>query len=310
MARAWLVGVMVVTGLAWGGPGLAQSKKARVRAHKAKAFDLFEKGDYAAGISEMEKAHALIPHPGFLLNIAVAYDRWPGHCEESLQTFERFFMECEDCKLLAGARKKHAEVESTCRVVVSIRSTPDGARVAVNGAFRGKTPFTTRLLPGTYAIVLDLSEHDRATATLEVERGKPRELELELVRKKIEPPPPPPPITVVTEPEPHGPSPFTWVAFGIGGAGLITGATFTGLAMQDLDREEEARRTPLPKAEIEALQRRAKRDAIIAHVGYGVAVAGAAAGVLLFFFTRGDAEPKLAVAPSLGPGSIGVAGSF
>ena len=68
--------------------------------------------------------------------------------------------------------------------------------------------------------------------------------------------------------------------------------------------------TPLPKAEIEALQRRAKRDAIIAHVGYGVAAAGAAAGVLLFFFTRGGPEPELAVAPSIGPGSIGVAGSF
>jgi hypothetical protein len=220
-------------------------------------------------------------------------------------------MENSDEKLTAGAKKKHSEVEAACRVAVSIRSTPEGARVAVDGTVRGKTPFDTKLLPGQYAIVVDLSGYERATETLVVERSKPREMELTLTEKKIEVAPPPPPIEIVTPTpvEETGPNAFTWVAFGVGGAGLIAGAAFTGLAVRDLDREEQARLTPLPKAEIEAIQRQAKRDAIIAHVGYSVAVAGAATGLILFFVTGG--EPKeVAVAPSIGAGSIGLAGSF
>jgi hypothetical protein len=258
----------------------------------------------------MEKAYALIPHPGFLLNIAVAYDRWPGHCAQSLETFDRFFMECDRCKLLAGAKKQHAEVERTCRVEVSIRSTPEGARVAVDGAFRGKTPFSTRLLPGRYAIVLDLSGHDRASATLEIERGEPRQVELTLVQKKIEAPPPPPlEIAAGTVVEETGPSAFTWVAFGVGGAGLVTGALFTGLAVRDVDREEQARMTPRPKAEIEAIQAEARRDAIIAHVGYGIGLAGVATGVVLLLVTGGE-EREVAIVPAIGAGSIGLMGSF
>lgn len=310
MVRPTSISVIAITfGLLLAPQAEAKSKKARVRAHKARAFSLFEKGDYGGGIEEMEQAYALIPHPGFLLNIAVAYDRWNGHCAESLEAFERFFLECDRCNLLAGARKKHRKVEAACRVPVRIESTPPGAHVAVDGTVRGQTPYETRLLPGTYGIVLDLSGYERRTETLRVAKGEPQTLPLSL-KKQTAPPRPPPPLVAVTEPPSSGPSPATWVAFGAGAVGLATGATFTVLTMQKLDAEEEARATPLPKAEIESLQQQARRNAIVAHVGYGVAVAGVATGVILLLVT-GDDEPKEVTAlPAFGPKGVGVVGRF
>ncbi len=315
MTRAGFIGLMTVTTLilALGGPAGAQSKKARVAAHKNKAFQLFEAGDYAGGIAEMEDAYALIPHPGFLLNIAVAYDRWPGHCQDSLDTFDWFFTECDGCKLQSRARKTLADVERTCRVEIAIDSTPAGARVAVDGTFRGETPFTTRLLPGDYTLVLDLSGHERAMKTISVARGQPQALTLELPLKAAPPPPPPPPpLRVDTTPPSPGPSPFTWVGFGVGAAGLATGAVFTALALKAIDHEKAARQTPLPKADIVALQEDARRDAIVAHVAYGVGIAGVATGVVLLFVTRGPANDSAPVAlvPAVGPGGAGVAGRF
>jgi hypothetical protein len=319
MTRAWWMGMTAVITLMSTVASEGATKKERVAAHKTKAFQLFEAGDYRAGIAEMEKAYALIPHPGFLLNIAVAYDRWPGHCAESLETFERFFSECDGCKLAAKAKKQHEDIEGACRVPVSIRSTPDGADVAIDGAVRGKTPFTVRLLPGRYAIVADLEGHTRAMNMLYVERATPGSLALNLVPNAqsiaSEPPPPPPPhaappppVRIETPVETaSGPSPFTWVAFGVGAAGVGTGVAFSVLTKQAVDREEEARLTPLPKAEIEAIQREAQRDAILAYVGYGIGVAGVATGVLLLLFTGGE-EPELAAA--IGPGTIGVTGRF
>lgn len=310
MVRPIAVGVILVTLSLLAPPVHARSKKARVRSHKAKAFSLFERGDFGGGIEEMERAYALIPHPGFLLNIAVAYDRWDGHCAESLEAFERFFLECDRCALLAGATKKHVEVEKACRVPVRIESTPEGAHVAVDGTVRGQTPYETTLLPGEYAIVLDLSGHERRTETLRVKKGEPMTLPLSLEKQAAPPPLPPPPIVARTEPARAGPSPVTWVAFGVGAAGLATGATFTVLTMQKLDAEEEARRAPRPKAEIESLQEEAKRNAVVAHVGYGVAVAGAAAGVILLLVTGDDDASEVTALPAVGPGGVGVVGRF
>jgi hypothetical protein len=305
MTRAW-IGLVLIC---WSAEAFA-GKEATVRRHKARAFERLEAGDYAGAISEMEKAYALIPHPGFLLNIAVAYDRWEGHCAESLEAFERFFAECGSCDLGVKAKRTHAEVEAACHVEVSVVSTPDGATVAIDGAVRGRTPFEARLLPGAYAVLLDKAGYDRRTQAIRVERGRPVRLSIELVERS-DPPPPmisDAPPAIRTEVEPAGPSPFTWVAFGAGAAGLATGIAFTVLTVRDLDDEERARNTPLPKAEIVAIQREAKRDAIIAHVGYGIGAAGIAAGMLLLFLTGG--ERAVAVAPVLGPGTVGLAGTF
>ena len=65
--------------------------------------------------------------------------------------------------------------------VVEIVSTPPGARVTINGADIGHTPLKHRLPAGPHALVMSLSGHEPASATLEVSPNKESRHEQTLV---------------------------------------------------------------------------------------------------------------------------------
>jgi serine/threonine protein kinase len=63
-------------------------------------------------------------------------------------------------------------------VNVSIKSTPPGASISLNGKDLGQqTPFTLPLSPGKYEIGLTLAGHVTAHKNIKVEKGKPVEIE-------------------------------------------------------------------------------------------------------------------------------------
>lgn len=47
---------------------------------EGQAFDHFALEQYAKGIEILEGAYRVRTNPDFLLNIALAYDQWRGHC--------------------------------------------------------------------------------------------------------------------------------------------------------------------------------------------------------------------------------------
>lgn len=306
-----------------------RSKKGRVKAYKKKAFRQFADGDYGGGIESMEQANALIPHPGFLLNIAVAYDQWGDHCPESLAAFERFFVACPTCELRAQAVKKHAEIKARCRIEVVVDTIPSGATLTVGEEEVGITPVTLPLDAGRHRLSAVRPGYQRMEAEILVEQGGQKRhvlrLDPEAVAEVVaEPPPPPPPppdllrgdgpadIITPAPTEHTSLAPWTWTAFGVGVAGAAVGTVFTFQTLNALDAEEQARADRRPKREVEALQSDAVNDAIIAHVGFGVAAAGLVTGVILLFVDDGP-EPDAAqvrLTPTLGPGGVGVVGRF
>lgn len=332
LGRPALAAVLVLTAVTLGAPSGAdakpKSKKAKVKAYKKKAFRLFSEGDFGGGIEAMEKANALIPHPGFLLNIAVAYDQWGEHCPESLAAFERFFAACPTCALRAQASRKHAEVKARCRTEVVIDTIPSGARLTLGGEELGVTPVTVPLSPGRHTVVAVRPGYQRMETDLLIEPGGQARHVLRLDPAAVDAPPPPPPPPARTDPAPpptiSAPlaplpeprtdlAPWKWTALGVGVAGAAVGAVFTFQTLNALDAEEQARADRRPKREVEELQDKAVNDAIIAHVGYGVGAAGLVAGVLLWILDDDDPEPEptaVRLTPALGPGGVGVVGRF
>jgi len=107
-------------------------------------------------------------------------------------------------------------------------------------------------------------------------------------------------------------------AFAVGGAGLILGATFGALALSaksKLDGECGSSKTACPasaQSDINSLSTKAT----VSTIGFGVAIAGAATGVILLLTSHGSeaqAPPSPAaarVSPWIGFGAAGLEGSF
>lgn len=311
-----LLSLAIGFGLVWGGPTKASARpttatKRRVAKHKRAAFRLFEQKRWSEGIAEMEAAHALLPHPGFLLNVAVAYHRWGGHCEEALERFDAFFESCPDCALRQAARERRVEIVEACEVPVSVRTEPPGGRLELDGAPVGIAPTALRLLPGAYRLTARLDGHTPAERGFEVRDGVGPSLVLPLVpltpavpaapsppgpleggAPVVRAPPPPPDKSVSAGP---------WVAAGVGVVGVASGAALTVHTMSIVDAEAVARAEGRDRATIEALRSDAETAAIGAHVGYGVGLAGLVVGLVWALTDDGGGDPPaVSMRPSAG----------
>jgi hypothetical protein len=120
-------------------------------------------------------------------------------------------------------------------------------------------------------------------------------------------------------PSPEAPTPTAsnrlpaYLSFGVGAAGILVGSV-TGIlavaAKGRLNSECSGKVCPpSSQSDIDALN----TNAIVSTVGWGVGIAGAAAGVYFWIAGRPGARSttaRVSIHPWLGPGSAGVAGSF
>lgn len=286
-----------------------RSAKKRAASYKKKAFKALSEGDYGKAIRLMNKAYDTRPHPGFLLNIAVAYDQWGGHCPQALDAFGRFFSACDEtCSLAASGRERYDKVSAECPVPLDIVSSPGGATLVVNGQTKGLTPAPLELMPGTYDVSVSLDGYLSQQTKLELTHPGPGTLQLRLLPvpakaappiepPNVAPPPPPPPPAVVVEPAEAQSKrtlrPWAWTATGVAGAGAIVGGIFTGLSMKALSDEKNARELPQTRREIESLQDTAISRAWVANIGFGVAIGSAALATALFLLD----DPQEEAAP-------------
>ena len=102
-----------------GAPTLASGQSPatvrRAQSLKKSAFEHFAAGRYAPGIAALEEGYDLVPHPDFLLNVAIAYERWDGHCLAAVEAYRRFLGVCGDCRNHAMAARKLEQVREGCR---------------------------------------------------------------------------------------------------------------------------------------------------------------------------------------------------
>ena len=106
-----------------------------------------------------------------------------------------------------------------------------------------------------------------------------------------------------------------YVAYGVGGAGLIVGSVTGALAMS------KASDCPNKVCNTQSDLDSAKSMATVSTISFGVGIAGVAVGTILLLTGKSSSEsapaqakhqpaPKLAVHPWFGVSSVGVTGSF
>jgi hypothetical protein len=308
---------------------------------------LANEGEWPEALNAFSRSSALRPHPVTTYDMAYC-ERAMGHYTRARKFFRQALAEHERGvngtlpeDLLALAKGYLPEVERRLAHAF-VRAELHGATVSVDGRPLEPTsaPTDARLVlvagtrddrgseappassfellvdPGRHLIVLSRPGTADKLIAETFDAGAERNLLL-----SADLPPSPESTRRALPPEPASSSDNrTWmyVAYGAGGAGLLTGTVFgimTLVKAGNLSDNCDAQKMCDPKYQADLDS--ANRDAVVATVGFGVAIAGAAAGTyLLLTGKHDDAKEKrkpsarVVVVPLLGPTLFGARGEF
>ncbi|WP_207213660.1 PEGA domain-containing protein [Sorangium cellulosum] len=159
----------------------------------------------------------------------------------------------EDATSTAVERERGAAMYAEARSKVGtlvVRADVDGARVFVDGTWRGQTPLADPVFvePGTHTISVEHEKYDTKKMTVQVGAGGESENGVELQRKSASAPPPKPPVMTLAPPargaEERAGGPRTAVLIGgaaTAGAAAVAGVVFTVVAVAKGDEAETQR---------------------------------------------------------------------
>ena len=266
-----------------GGPDAATKRAARdAYAAGEKAYTA---GDYATAYDEFKKAHDLIPtiHAEYWMAMAASYGTDPAAAYTGLAAV---VSSPEAPKLgddkIASATARLEELKKV-PASVNVTSVPPGAEVSVDGAAQpGVTPVAINVLSGTHRLALGLAGYEHYETDVTVTPGQKLDQNVELTKSPEAPPapvpaaaPPPPSKPAPPPPPPKEPKNLVpaYVTLGVGAVGAIVGTVF---GVQALSAKSDFDKNPT-----NSNADRAERDALIADMGFAVALTLGITGVVL-----------------------------
>jgi serine/threonine-protein kinase len=319
----------VAFALAIAKPVGAQSAEAETLFREGKR--LLKKGDLAAACEKFEASERLEPSLGTELNL--------GDCREKNGQHARawaMFVKAAAAAKRTGDDKREAEAKRRAdtleaQLVYLTIEVPDDVRVDELVIKRNDSPVDRELwnqrVPvdaDTYTITAEAPGYKTWTETVTV-KTKSKKIEVPPLKKserKARDTQEPATESSSTEdaseegedrsePSVRTPRRFTGLAIGLGvaGAAAIGTGVYFGLAGKDLERQSDALCPTTACADPDGveLNKRARRDALIANIGFiagGAAVVGAV--VLVVVGAPGDAK-QVSIAPTLGGDRVGIA---
>jgi hypothetical protein len=313
--------------LLWASSVLAEpsaADRATARSLAGEGYQALQTKDYSTAVDRFSRADALVHAPTLMIDWARSLVGL-GKLVEAQERYEQIIREGVDAKspkswirALADAQSEVAELKPRLSWVTITVSGSSEARVTIDGTAVPPAAIGVRraVNPGTRMIrvtaigylsqkrPLDLAEGAEGTADFTLELDPDAQL------KPVPEPPPPQPI----KPETHDPT-LTYVAFGVGGVGLIAGGVTGALA---LSKRAQLRKVCLSNGACESDQsdniNSYKTLGTISGIGFGVGVAGVGAGLALWLLNRDKAPASatqgLVVQPYVGIASVGAVGSF
>ncbi|HEX7601162.1 MAG TPA: hypothetical protein VF316_06130 [Polyangiaceae bacterium] len=169
--------------------------------------------------------------------------------------------------------------------------------------------------PGDHVLVATAVGMKRAEEKFELEEAETKTVTITLVPDPSYKPPAPL-VPIAPKEPPKRDRTLAWASLGVGGAGLAVGAIFGGLALGkkgSLDGQCTADKIcgPSAQSDLDAAQ----TFATLSTVGFIVGGVGVAAAVVLFLWPEpkpeaADAKKRVSLRPLIGPGSVGLAGTF
>lgn len=328
--------------IAAGSPGRAQSDSDRATARelgRQGQQDLDQK-DYKGAVDAFRRADRLLHAPTLALGLARAL-AGSGKVVESQETYNRIIREglppgASDVfkQALESAKQEVSAVSARVAGATINLNADGGADVSAASVTLDDQPLNTASLgvrrlidPGDHVVKATLDGYSPTDAHFTVAEGGSQTITLTL-QKAAAPnaasspapgaapspsPPAPADAAPAAAPASHS-SILPWIAFGVGGAGLVTGAVTGGLALgQHSSIVSDCGGSTCPTSE------QSKIDGyhtmtLVSTVGWVVAGVGAATGVVLLFVKPGEtsapAATGLHVTPTVGFGSLGAEGTF
>jgi hypothetical protein len=302
--------------------------------------------DYHAAEDRFRRADKLVHAPTLELGLARAL-AGVGKFVESQETYNRIVREgvapgAPDVfkHALDDARKEVEAVSTKVGAVTITVKAVGGADIADPAVALDGQPINSASLgirraidPGNHVLHVSATGYKPADLNFPVTAGANIDQPILLEQDLTAPPPataaPGPatgaaPATATTAVPPPGDSSTTssgnkgsiapWIAFGVGGAGLVVGAITGGLALGDhstLANECTSGSCPSSNSKAQSDLSSYHTMGAISTVGFIVAGVGAAAGVVLLI-TGPKSQPTtgLQVSPTIGLGSLGAIGTF
>jgi hypothetical protein len=341
----WGVAAVLAVGVFCSGVATARAQEAsdlEARIQFDQGVMLFEEGKFAQAAVAFRRAYELKPTYKLWWNVAQVENEL-GHYSAALEAYSSYLAEGGDEVSQERRDKVQAQIDRLRYRVgeIDLECPVAGATVYVNGKDRGTTPLDKELFVDIGEHEIEVRKggerlHREVVAVAGRQRVTVR-VQVSGVAPTPEPEVPPEPTAEADEPEPEpepadGPSDegkpriWTWVAGGIGVAAGVTGAILGVKAlkrknsfMDECGDDGECVQSSecgsgwlLITSEDPPTCREDDRDqvktlSLTADILYGVAAAGIATGVVLFFLEPrlGD-DKEVAVAPAVTDDVAGV----
>lgn len=316
-----LLAVALAAGSASAAGGKPAPKASMDEAQKRydRGRELYDESDYRGALVEFQRAYELAPSFRLLYSIALVQYQLQDYAS-SLRSYQQYLQEGGNDVPAQRRDEVQREINKLRSRVATLTITTDrpGAEVAVDDVAVGTTPLTdpvvvsagrrriTATLPGQAPVsrVVDVAGSDSVNVALAF--GTPKE--------------PPAPVAAASQVETapsvtkevQQPRGVPWALWGTTGALAVASGVSGVLAMGAASDLKTKRDTfGATKEELNDASQKTKRFALMTDVLGGAALV--AAGVSTYLtLTRHPAEPATTATLQLGvgPGSVGVAGTF
>jgi hypothetical protein len=291
--------------------------------------DKFAAGDHAGALEAYEGADAImrVPSTGLAVGRARARLGMLVEAVDVLQRVARHPQSGSEPRAFAGAREEAKRLDAdlarripTVKVVVKGPAEDTPVEVRIDGAAvpQNARELPRRVNPGKH--VVSVSAPGYLTSELAVEVAEQQHEEVAIT---LEPGSAPPAAGVPdagsssrTQPVTSGPSPVMIAGFAIGGAGLAVGIATGAVSLaKTSELEERCGGTICPETERDE-HHTIVTLANVSNVAFAVGGVGVAIGIVGLVLDLQNDEPssteraRVRIEPVVGPGSIGLRGSF
>jgi tetratricopeptide (TPR) repeat protein len=302
----------------------------RSRQRYQEAAQAYSEHRYKDAIDLFFAANRIAANPAYAYNIGLAYEEL-GDADNALLWYRNYLRDLPNAQDRPEIERRITTAEGRLRdrgvQQITILSTPTAATVAVDGERVGVTPWTGQLTPGKHKLELELRGYQDEAETFDLPSDHAIDYPVTLRKSGAAAPPkeqpmastPPEEMGAETPPpeadgQRHGLArvrPLTWIAFGVGAAGLGSSVAF------ELMRSSSVKDARQAKTAIEGKDRydRAVTDQTLSRVALAVGSAFAVAGgVLLYFDLKSHKSESSATTAAIGCGAaacgVAVHGSF
>lgn len=285
---------------------------------------LMRVGRYAEACPKLTESQRLDPGVGTLFYLADCYQRlgklasaWATWREASAAAHASGQVERENL----ARSKADALAADVPRLVVRAPSPVPGLGIKRDGAALPEASWGTATLvdPGEHIVEASAPGHQPFQRSVNLAKGDQIEVEVPALAASPAPAPEPPPPTSPPPPPDDARSkirmtPLTWIGFGVGAAGLVTGTIAGALSFSSASAAKEHCTgndcTPEARPDIDA----SRTTGTVAEIAFVVAAVGAGVGVVSLLLPPSKKSTATVSAPSarvlLTAGGLSIRGGF